>query len=124
MKTLAVPDKIDFETYNALMELKTGLKRAAYLDSIRPRLSEDSYKAAVSRLDDVIARAEQLKNEGRIVQGDAWQNVREVPLQTGEVTVQKWNGQRKNVGGDIASVVNELTCPSYFARDKLSKIFK
>lgn len=123
MKTLAVPDKIDFETYNALMELKTGLKRAAYLDSIRPRLSEDSYKAAVSRLDDVIARAEQLKNEGRIVQGDAWQNVREVPLQTGEVTVQKWNGQRKNVGGDIAKSANSLFCPSFFARDGFSKIF-
>ena len=49
--------------------------------------------------------------------------MRETPLQTGKVTVQKRNGQNKQIGGDIASVVNELTCPSYFARDKLSKIF-
>ena len=123
-KTLAVPDKIDSETYNALMELKAGPKRDAYLDSIRPRLSQDSYNAAVSRLDDVIAHAEKLKDEGRIVQGNGWQHVRETPLQTGKVTVQKRNGQNKQIGGDIASVVNELTCPSYFARDKLSKIFK
>ena len=122
-KTLAVPDKIDSETYNALMELKAGPKRDAYLDSIRPRLSQDSYNAAVSRLDDVIAHAEKLKDEGRIVQGNGWQHVRETPLQTGKVTVQKRNGQNKQIGGDIASVVNELTCPSYFARDKLSKIF-
>ena len=120
----AVPDKIDSETYNALMELKAGPKRDAYLDSIRPRLSQDSYNAAVSRLDDVIAHAEKLKDEGRIVQGDGWQHVRETPLQTGKVTVQKRNGQNKQIGGDIASAVNELTCPSYFARDKLSKIFK
>ena len=39
------------------------------------------------------------------------------------MTVQKRNGQNKQIGGDIASAVNELTCPSYFARDKLSKIF-
>ena len=123
-KTLAVPDKIDSETYNALMELKAGPKRDAYLDSIRPRLSQDSYNAAVSRLDDVIAHAEKLKDEGRIVQGNGWQHVRETPLQTGKVTVQKRNGQNKQIGGDIASAVNELTCPSYFARDKLSKIFK
>ena len=49
--------------------------------------------------------------------------MREVPLQTGEVTVQKWNGQRKNVGGDIAKSANSLFCPSFFARDGFSKIF-
>ena len=123
-KTLAVPDKIDGETYNALMELKAGPKRDAYLDSIRPRLSQDSYNAAVSRLDDVIAHAERLKDEGKIVEGEAWQHVREKPLQTGNLTVQNRNGRNKQLGGDIAKTVNELSCPSYFARDKLSKIFK
>ncbi len=123
-KSLAVPDKIDGETYKALMELKAGPKRDAYLDSIRPRLSQDSYNAAVSRLDDVIAHAERLKEEGKIVEGEAWQHVREKPLQTGNVTVQNRNGRNKQLGGDIAKTVNELSCPSYFARDKLSKIFK
>lgn len=123
-KSIAVPDKIDGETYKALMELKTGPKRDAYLDSIRPRLSQDSYNAAVSRLDDVIAHAERLKEEGKIVEGEAWQHVREKPLQAGNVTVQNRNGRNKQLGGDIAKTVNELSCPSYFARDKLSKIFK
>ena len=119
-----MPDKIDSETYNALMELKAGPKRDAYLDSIRPRLSPDSYNAAVSRLDDVIAHAEKLKDEGRIVQGDAWQNVRERPLQTGNVTVQNRDGQGKSIGGSVAKIINLLYCPSYFARDDLSKILE
>ena len=109
---------------DALMELKAGPKRDAYLDSIRPRLSPDSYNAAVSRLDDVIAHAEKLKDEGRIVQGDAWQNVRERPLQTGNVTVQNRDGQGKSIGGSVAKIINQLYCPSYFARDDLSKILE
>ena len=123
VKTLAVPDKIDSETYNALMELKAGPKRDAYLDSIRPRLSQASYNAAVSRLDDVIAHAEKLKAEGKIIEGEGWQKVRETPLQTGKVTVQKRNGQEKRIGGNLAKFTNELYCPSYFARDGLSKLF-
>ena len=124
VKTLAVPDKIDRETYNALMELKEGPKRDAYLDSIRPRLSEANYNSAVSRLDDVIVHAEQLKDKGKVIEGAGWQDVQEEPVQTGEVPIQKWNGKVKNVGGDIANYVHLLTCPSYFARDELAKFFK
>ena len=123
VKTIAVPDKIDLETYNALMELKAGPKRDAYLDSIRPRLSEASYNAAVSRLDDVIARAEQLKDKGKIIEGEGWQNVREEPLRTDKITVKKKNGQEKHLGGDIAKFVNNLYCPSYFGRDGISQLF-
>ncbi len=123
VKTLAVPDKIDRETYNALMELKEGPKRDAYLDSIRPRLSEANYNSAVSRLDDVIAHAEQLKDKGKVIEGAGWQDVQEEPVQTGEVPIQKWNGKVKNVGGDIANYAHLLTCPSYFARDELARFF-
>ena len=123
VKTLAVPDKIDRETYNALMELKEGPKRDAYLDSIRPRLSEANYNSAVSRLDDVIAHAEQLKDKGKVIEGAGWQDVQEVPVQTGKVPIQKWDGKVKNVGGDIQNYVHLLTCPSYFARDELARFF-
>ena len=122
-QTLAVPDKIDSETYEALMELKAGEKRDAYLDSIRPRLSDASFNAAVSRLDDVIARAEQLKAAGKVIEKDDWQNVQEEPRRTGPLTVTKQNGQEKRIGGEIAKFANNLSCPSYFARDGLSKIF-
>lgn len=64
MQTLAIPDKIDRETYQTLVDLKEGPKREAYLASIKPRLSKASYKAAVQRLDDVIAHAEALASKG------------------------------------------------------------
>ena len=64
MQTLAIPDKIDRETYQTLVDLKEGPKREAYLASIKPRLSKASYKAAVKRLDDVIAHAEALASKG------------------------------------------------------------
>ena len=123
VKTIAVPDKIDRETYNALMDLKTGPKRAAYLDSIRQRLSETGYNSAVSRLDDVIAHAERLNDEGKVIEGAGWQNVQEVPVQTGKLPIQKWDGTVKNVGGDIERAVSLITCPSYFARDEVARFF-
>jgi hypothetical protein len=49
--------------------------------------------------------------------------VREAPLETGKVTVQKQNGDAKRLGGEVAKDVNELYCPSYFARDKIIKLF-
>ena len=72
----------------------------------------------------LIAHAEKLKDEGRIVQGDAWQNVRERPLQTGNVTVQNREGQGKSIGGSVAKSINQFYCPSYYARDDLSKILE
>ena len=41
----------------------------------------------------------------------------------GKVTVQKQNGDIKHIGGEIARDVNEFFCPSYFARDKIDKLF-
>ena len=79
---------------------------------------------ASTKVGNVIAHAEKLKDEGRIVQGDAWQNVRERPLQTGNVTVQNRDGQGKSIGGSVAKIINQLYCPSYFARDDLSKILE
>ena len=122
--SLAIPDKIDRATYDSLMELKPGqARRKEYLDSIRPRLSPASYAAAESRLDDVIAHAEELGRQGKIVEAGGWANVQEQPLATGKVTVQKQNGDIKHIGGEIARDVNEFFCPSYFARDKIDKLF-
>jgi hypothetical protein len=122
--SLAIPDKIDRATYDSLMELKHGqARRKEYLDSIRPRLSPASYAAAESRLDDVIAHAEELGRQGKIVEAGGWANEQEPPLATGKVTVHKQNGDAKRLGGEVAQGVNELFCPSYFARDKIDKLF-
>ena len=122
-QSLAIPDKIDRKTYDSLMSLKQDPARKAYLDSIRPRLSEASYNAAVSRLDDVIAHAEKLGNEGKIVEENGWTQVQEQPLATGKLPVRKLNGSEKQLGGFIATKTNSLCCPSYFAREKIDKLF-
>ncbi len=125
-QTLAIPDKIDRETYNAFLALKAGPQREAYLNSIRPRLSKASYDAAVSRLDDVIAHIENMPAD-RIIENrdgrNGWLDADEAPLGTGKVTVQKHGGQEKRLGGEIAKDVNEQFCPSYFARDGIDKLF-
>ena len=125
VQTLAVPDKIDRETYDALIALKSGPNREAYLDSIRPRLSEQSFNAAVSRLDDIIKRAEQLGKAGKIVEKDGWIKERdEVPLQKEKkIAVQKPDGAQVQLGGKVARFANTSFCPSIFARDKLDSMF-
>ena len=123
MQTLAIPDKIDRETYQTLVDLKEGPKREAYLASIKPRLSKASYKAAVQRLDDVIAHAEALASKGGIVEPDGWANVETAPKGTGKVNVTSIAGREVRLGGEIAKETNERYCPSIFVRDGIDKLF-
>lgn len=123
MQTLAIPDKIDRETYQTLVALKEGPKREAYLASIKPRLSKASFKAAVRRLDDVIAHAEALASKGGIVEPDGWANVETAPKGTGKVNVTSLAGREVRLGGEIAKETNERYCPSIFARDGIDKLF-
>ncbi|MBP5787770.1 MAG: hypothetical protein J6Y19_08155 [Kiritimatiellae bacterium] len=123
-QTLAIPDKIDSETYDALVALKEGPQRQAYLDSIRPRLSEASYNAAVSRLDDVIAHAERLRGEKKVIDANAWKDVEETPLTTGKLATRKLDGTEKRLGGTIATEAHKAFCPSIYARDGFEKLFR
>ncbi len=121
---LSIPDKIDSETYAALVALKEGPQRQAYLDSIRPRLSEASYNAAVSRLDDVIAHAERLRREHKVIEANAWAAVEETRLPTGKLTTHKLDGTEKRLGGTIATEAHKSYCPSIYARDGFEKLFR
>jgi hypothetical protein len=123
LQPLALPDKIDRETYEALIALKSGPKRDEYLDSIRPRLSEASFNAAVRRLDDVIAKAEKLGGEGKVIEKEGWLDEPVETLRTGDISVKKQNGAVKKLGGRIANDANEFLCTSIFVRDGLDKIF-
>jgi hypothetical protein len=123
-QTLSIPDKIDRETYNALIALKSGPARQAYLDSIRPRLSEASYNAAVSRLDDTIAHAERLKAENKVVNGDQWAGAEETPLATVKLAVRKFDGTEKRIGGELAEHAHKTFCPSIYARDGFEELFR
>ena len=121
VQSLAVPDKIDSATYKSLMALKQDPARKAYLDSIRPRLSKENYDAAVSRLDDVIAHAEKLADEHKVIEENGWSNVHEPPLASGKVPVFKANGDQKFIGDEISRKVNDLFCPSFFTREYIDK---
>jgi hypothetical protein len=125
VQSFAVPDKIDRETYDALVALKQGEAREQYLNSIRSRLAPENYEAAVARLDDVIAHAERLREEGRIIQNEpnGWLQAEETARGTGRIQVQRGRGDVKNLGGQTAKTVHEVFCPSYFARDGIDKIF-
>ena len=115
LQPIALPDKIDRETYEALIALKSGPKRDEYLNSIRPRLSEASFNAAVSRLDDVIAKAEKLGGEGKVIEKEGWLDAPDEKLKTGDVSVKKPNGGVKKLGGKIAHEANAFQCTSIFA---------
>ncbi|MBQ6925058.1 MAG: hypothetical protein IJQ73_10485 [Kiritimatiellae bacterium] len=105
------------------MNAWAGPARETYLDAIRPRLSEGCYRAAVSRLDDVIAHAEALQRDGKVLEGNGWLDLPERPLGTGDNSVRKQNGGTKRFDGTIALNIHILSSPSYFARDCLDKLF-
>ncbi len=125
VQTTAIPDKIDRQTYDAFMALKSGPKREEYLASIRPRLSEESYKAAVSRLDDVIAHAERLQAEGKVIENEpnGWLDVTEPPFENPDVTVENSLGESISLGRKNSFIANNTVCPSFFSRDYLDKLF-
>ena len=94
LQPLALPDKIDRETYDALMALKSGP-----------------------------TRAEKLGGEGRVIEKEGWLDEPVETLRTGDISVKKQNGAVKKLGGRIANDANEFLCTSIFVRDGLNKIF-
>jgi len=50
-------------------------------------------------------------------------DVQERPLANGKVSVRKLSGAEKQLGSDVSKEVNKLYCPSYFAREKIDKLF-
>ena len=114
----AMPQQRD----EAIEELKLALGRLESGGEL-PGLSEASFNAAVSRLDDVIARAEKLKGEGRVIEKEGWLDEPDETLPTGDISVKKPNGAFKKLGGQIAHDANRFLCTSIFVRDGFNKIF-
>ena len=120
-----MPDKIDRDFYNHLMELKNNpAKRMAYLDSLRPRMGSENLAAAEVRLDDVIAHAEKLAQDPKnIVDGESWGNETTPPRNSSYVQIEVPGGRHKTLSRQSSFDVNNLTCPSYFARDHIDRLF-
>lgn len=65
----AIPDFIDKETYTSIMELKEGKKRTEYIAILKSQgVPSGAVNAAISRLDETIAHAEKLANEGKVIE--------------------------------------------------------
>ena len=72
---ISVPDEMDYELYERLMQLRRGPDRDALLKDWADKLGARSqqYRFAVTRLDEAIARAEQLKNDGKVYRAEDWE---------------------------------------------------
>ena len=66
------PTYIDRDLYERLQTLKAGPARDAYLADLKKRLSPAAYDAAVKRLDDAIARADDLRDRNRVYGEADW----------------------------------------------------
>ena len=116
--SIALPDKIDSETYEALIALKKDPERKAYFDSILLRLSKNCLNVAISRLDTVIAHAEKLKKENKVINREGWLEAQETSLETDGIPVEQHNGNVVRIVNEVAERVNKALCTSYFTRDE------
>ena len=54
---VALPEVIDQELYDHLMDLQSGEKRNAFIAELKSRLTQEAVDATVKRLDEAIAHA-------------------------------------------------------------------
>ena len=98
------------EIYDRLMaDMKTAMK--------------EHDMVAVNAIRGVIAKAEKLGGEGKVIEKEGWPDEPDETLKTGDVSVKKPNGGVKKLGGKIAHEANAFNCTSIFVRDGLNKIF-
>ena len=78
---------------------------------------------AINRLNTVIAHAEKLKKENKVINKEGWLEAQEAPLETDGIPVEQHNGNVVRIVNQVAERVNKAVCPSYFTRDGLDKLF-
>ena len=128
LQSLALPEEIDKEFYDKLMEMADPAKKNAYLDTIRSRVSPEALEATSKRIDEAIAYAQKLNAGGKVYGKEQWRDWNKIVAMTGvkaNVTITKVNDDKLKVGGDIEIVsdYNERNCPSFFKREYLHKMF-
>ena len=77
VNSVHVPTCIDEDTYNHLMAMDGNTEaRRSYLEGIKSEIGGgDAFNNAVSRLDDSIKYAKQLKEQGKVYGNDKWVDV-------------------------------------------------
>ena len=106
MHTNALPDCIDEDLYNKLVEIsKPGELRDKYIADLTANLPEAAKNAAISRLDDAIAYANELKEKGRVVTKEAWVDHDKQREIAGKLPRNRSNGMYDDVVTDGANEV-------------------
>ena len=124
--TVALPEEIDEDFYNVLMEMdKDPARRQEYLDSIRPRISPAALEATRTRLDEAIEHAKSLAGKGKVYGDEQWQKPVMTPLDK-NVKITKSDGTSVTFTDNIPFVKSYILhkCPSYFMRDHFDKMFE
>ena len=104
------------------------VKKRAYLDTIRSRVSSEALEATSARIDEAIAHAKKFNESGKVygkAQWRDWNKIVAMPGVKANVTVTNVNGDKLRVEGDIEIVsdYNERKCPSFFKREFLHRMF-
>ena len=133
MHTTALPDYIDEDLYNHLMELaEPGEKREKYIADLAANLPEGAKNAAISRLDDAIFYAKTLHYKGHVVSTESWNDHDKQKEIAGEVPPSRtngWYGDVVTVGKSekgkaaVGAFVVHLT-EGYFRRDIMRAVAK
>ena len=71
---VALPEAIDQELYNHLMDLQSGEKREAFIAELKSRLTQEAVDATVKRLDEAIDHAISLHERGRVFKAEDFEN--------------------------------------------------
>jgi len=136
-QSVALPDVIDEEMYNKLMELAANDDaKAEYFATIAPRLSPEALDAAKLRLEDAIAHARKLHDDGKVVKEDGWPAIANAERPDGvgtKLTVTKVSKEVVEVSPELFNedprekrFVQDCikgSAPSYYLRDGLDKLF-
>jgi hypothetical protein len=129
LQSVALPEEIDRDFYDHLMEMEADpAKKQAYLDSIAPRISPAALRATEARLDEAIAHAHKLAQNGKVYGKAQWQNEDNLKAMTGSkatLTITKADGSKFKAENTIECVreYNQRKCPSFFKREFLHQMF-
>ena len=129
-QSIAVPEEMDKEFFDMLMKMKPGsADRQNFLDSIKPRISEEAFKATEARLDEAIRYAEKLEKDGKVYDDAQWHDPKtlsQMPKLKSSVEITKSDGSKITVKSKNLGFVQSyciVNCPSYYKRDFLDRMF-
>lgn len=111
-------------------------KKQAFLDSIKPRIAEAALKATENRLNEAIEYAKKL-DKSKVYGNNDWKDVdrrSKMPWIKSKVEIVNSDGKKVEVDRKMGEDENKKSnfvakyltnsCPSYYKRDYLHKMFK